>query len=171
LAQFEANLQTTIVNAGYLKRYGIDMDESFVMFEDYNLFMKLAANGPVCAVDDILCLCRLLPSSWTEKSLERHAGERFATLDQICAANPGIEARYPEAFREARARGSYYKARYEMQSGRTGAARDTLRPLAGVSLVYRILYWLSACPWAWKIVHDRNLKARLTSLFLRSGKA
>ena len=171
LVQFEANLQTTIVNAAYLKRNDIRMDEDFVMFEDYNLFMKLAAKGPVCAVDDILCLCRLLPSSWTEKSLALHAGERFATLEHICAANPGIEARYPHAFPAARARGFYYEARYQMQSGQAAAARQTLRSLAGLSPVYRFLYWLSWWPWAWKLAHGRSFKAKLTSLFLRHKKA
>ncbi len=54
LIQFEANLQTTMLNLEYMKRYAIEIAESFVMFEDYNLFMKLAAKGPVAVVPEIL---------------------------------------------------------------------------------------------------------------------
>jgi glycosyltransferase involved in cell wall biosynthesis len=171
LAQFEANLQTTIVNADYLQRYDITLDESFIMFEDYNLFMKLAAKGPVCAVPDILCLCRILASSWTQKSLERHAGERFRTLNQLEAANPGIAAQYPAAFREARARGVYYQARFDMQAGHHREARRRLASIAGLSWTYRLLYLLSWLPMAWRLAHDRTMKVKLTGLLLRRKQA
>jgi len=169
LAQFEANLQTTIISADHLRRYDIALDESFIMFEDYNLFLKLAARGPVCTVPKILSLCRILPNSWTQKSLERHAGERFRTLEQLEAANPGIEARYPKAFQEARTRGAYYQARYDMQSGRHAKARRTMRTIAGISGKYRLLYLLSWWPWAWNLAHGRTIKLKLTRLLLRQA--
>jgi glycosyltransferase involved in cell wall biosynthesis len=166
LTQFEANLQTTIVNAGYLKRFDIQFDESFIMFEDYNLFMKLAAKGPVCVVPEILCLCRILATSWTARSLESHASERFRTLTQLRAVNPGIEWRYPEAFRDAKTRGLYYRARHEMQRGDFADARETMRGIKKLAPIYRVLYWLSWWPWAWNAAHGRKLKMRLTGLFL-----
>jgi glycosyltransferase involved in cell wall biosynthesis len=169
LTQFEANLQTTIVSAAYLRRYDIALDESFIMFEDYNLFMKLAAKGPVCVVPEILCLCRILPTSWTQKSIARHAGERFRTLEQLEADNPGIAARHPDAFRKARARGVYYQARHEMQEGRHADARRSMARIQSVAPVYGALYLLSFWPALWKAAHGRSLKLRLTAL-LMAGK-
>lgn len=167
LMQFEANLQTTMINASYLKRYDICLDESFVMFEDYNLFMKLAAKGPVCVVHEVLANCRVLPTSWTSISLERHANERFRTLEQLRLANPGIEDRFPKAFQEAEARGRYFSARYDMEQGTYAKARSTMRSIAGLAPVYAALYCLSWWPWAWNATHDRKLKSKLTGLFLR----
>lgn len=166
LAQFDANLQTTIVSASYLKIYGIHLDESFFMFEDYNLFMKLAAKGPVCVVREILSYCRVISTSETTTSLERHSSEWFRTLEQLRLENPGIEARFPEAFREAEARGQYFSARYDMARGNYAKARLTMRLIAGLAPVYAALYCLSWWPWAWHITHDRKLKSKLTGLLL-----
>jgi glycosyltransferase involved in cell wall biosynthesis len=167
LTQFEANLQTMVVNAGYLKRHDIQFDETFTMFEDYNLFMKLAAKGSVCAVPEVLCLCRILASSWTVRSLEHHASERFRTLAQLRADNPGIEQRYPQAFRDAATRGDYYRARYEMQKGDVLEAREIMRRIRKQAPIYQALYWLSWWPWAWNAAHGRTSKMKLTGLFLR----
>jgi len=167
LTQFEANLQTMMVKAEYLARFGIQFDENFVMFEDYNLFMKLAAKGPVCAVPEILCLCRILASSWTARSLERHAGERFDTLEQLRAANPGIDQRFPQAFRDAAARGWYYLARHKMQIGAYSEARRIMSDIKGDAPIYRVLYWLSWWPWAWNTAHGRTSKMWLTGFFLQ----
>lgn len=166
LINFEANLQTTMISVDYLRRYKIEIDESFSMFEDYNLFIKLAAKGPVCVVPEVLSLYRVGASSWAVKSLKHHASERFRTLEQLCADNPGIDARYPEAFREAEARGFYYQARYEIESGRAAEGRKVLVRIRNLSPVYRILYWLAWWPWLWNMVHRRPLKSRLTGLLL-----
>ena len=162
LRQFEAFLQTTMINARMMRRYGLEIDPSFVMCEDYNLFMKLAAKGPVCVVPEVLSVARLLPSSLTERGLERHAIERFATLDQVIRDNPGIEVRHAAAFSEARARGCYYQARYEMQSERYAVARRTLGAIRGVRGVYFLLYLVSFWPGLWRLVHGRRMKSRLT---------
>jgi len=167
LTQFEANLQTMMIKAEYLARFDIQFAETFVMFEDYNLFMKLAAKGPVCVVPEILCHCRILSTSWTARSLEHHAKERFDTLDQLRAANPGIDQRYPQAFRDAATRGRYYLARHKMQIGEHSEARQIMGSIGGVSPIYRVLHWLSWWPWAWNAAHDRTSKMWLTGFFLR----
>ena len=166
LTQFEANLQTMLVNAGCLRRFGINFDDTFIMFEDYNVFMKLAAKGPVCVVPEVLCLCRILAESWTAKSIKYHSAERFRTLDQLCEENAGIEQTYPEAFRMARARGQYYLARYKMQLGAYEEGRRIMYELRNVGGVYLVLYWLCCWPLAWRAAHARAFKMWLTGLFL-----
>src|SRR5262249_9201722 len=125
--------------------------------------------GAVCSVPEILCVCRILSKSWTARSLDRHSIERFITLDELRRDNPGIEAKYPEAFRQAEARGLYYRARYEMQMGEAVRARETMHEIKSHSKLYRYLYWLSWWPWAWRLVHGRTLKRRLTNAGFRIG--
>jgi glycosyltransferase involved in cell wall biosynthesis len=167
LANCEANLQTTIINADYLKRFKIEMASSFMLLEDQDLFLRLAAKGPVCVIPEILCVWRLLPSSLTVTARDRFAIERFHTLAELRRDNPGIEKRYPEAFREAEARGFYYQAGYEMQTGKFSQARATLKRIRFVRPVYFFLYLVSLWPALWHFVHGRTVKARLTNLLLR----
>jgi glycosyltransferase involved in cell wall biosynthesis len=167
LANCDANLQTTIVNRNYMQRYGIETSPSYMVFEDVNLFLKLAAKGPVCVVPEVLSVWRLLPTSLSATLRERFAVEYFHLLDDLRGENPGIESRYPDAFRAAQARGIYYRARHEMETGRSAAARRSMAQIKSVRPAYMVLYLLSFVPPLWHVVHDRTMKARLTNLFLR----
>lgn len=171
LANCDAFLQTTMVNRSYMQRYGIETAPFYMLFEDVNLFLKLAARGPVCVLPEVVSIWRLLPTSLSETKKDRFALEYFHLLDDLRQSNPGIELRYPEAFRQAEARGFYYQARRDMEIGNSAAARQQMRKIAGVRRVYTVLYLLSYWPWLWNTAHDRTLKARLTNLFLGRGRA
>jgi glycosyltransferase involved in cell wall biosynthesis len=162
LTHFEANLQTSMLRRSVLERYHLEFDPTYTMFEDFNLFMRLAAKGPTCVVPEVLCFCRVMSGSASDKSLANHARERFATLDQLRAENPGIERRYPRAFHDAEVRGYYYRARYEFESGRAADGRKTMRKIAGEAPVYAALYLLSFFPGLWRRAHKRGTKTRLT---------
>jgi hypothetical protein len=110
-----------------------------------------------------------LGNSWTERSLDRHAPERYATLDQLKAENPGIEQRHAPAFDQALARADYFAARWDMADGRVDEARRTLAKIAGKRQTYRVLYLMSFCPPVWRIAHNRHIKHKLTNLFLRNN--
>lgn len=167
LANCEAYLQSTIVNSGYLKRFKIATADSYMLFEDVNLFLKLAAKGPVCVVPEVLSVWRLLPTSLTAAKRERFPTEYCHLLEELRQQNPGIDRLYAGAFREADARGRYYQARHEMETGQFPRARATLREILRVRPVYLALYLMSFWPALWHVVHGRILKARLTNLFLR----
>jgi len=171
LANCDAFLQTTMVNRGYMLRHGIETAPFYMLFEDVNLFLKLAAKGPVCVLPEVVSVWRLLPTSLSETKKDRFAMEYFHLLDDLRQSNPGIEQHYPEAFRQAEARGRYYQARRDMETGKIAAARAALHKIADVRKAYRILYLLSFWPWLWNLAHNRTLKARLTNLFLGRGKA
>jgi glycosyltransferase involved in cell wall biosynthesis len=171
LADCDANLQTTMVNRDYMLRYKIETSPSYMLFEDVNLFLKLAAKGPVCVVPEILSVWRLLPTSLSASRRERFAVEYFHLLDELRGENPGIESKYSEAFRVAKARGIYYRARYEMETGNKSAARRSMAEIKSVRPVYGVLYLLSFIPPLWAAAHDRTMKARLTNWFLRRSGA
>lgn len=171
LSNCDAFLQTTMVNRDYMQRNGIETAPFYMLFEDVNLFLKLAAKGPVCVLPEVVSVWRLLPTSLSETKKDRFAMEYFHLLEDLRQTNPGIELRYPDAFRQAEARGHYYQARRDMEIGKTDEARATMRRVAGVRKVYGVLYFLSFWPWLWSLAHNRTLKAKLTNLFLGRGKA
>lgn len=171
LANCDAFLQTTMVNRGYMQRNGIETAPFYMLFEDVNLFLKLAAKGPVCVLPEVVSVWRLLPTSLSETKKDRFAMEYFHLLNDLRQTNPGIELRYPDAFRQAEARGHYYQARRDMEIGNSAACRQTMRKIVGVRKIYAILYLLSFWPWLWNLTHNRTLKAKLTNLFLGRGKA
>jgi glycosyltransferase involved in cell wall biosynthesis len=171
LADCDAFLQTTMVNRVYMQRYNIETAPFYMLFEDVNLFLKLAARGPVCVLPEVVSVWRLLPTSLSETKKDRFAMEYFHLLDDLRQSNPGIEDRYPEAFRQAQARGVYYQARRDMEIENIAVGRDAMRGIAGVRKIYGILYMLSFWPWLWNLAHNRTWKAKLTNLFLGRGKA
>lgn len=171
LHQFEANLQTTMLRRDILDTHNIRLQDSFRMFEDYNLFMRVAAKGQVCVVPEILAICRILKNSESEMTREDHAKERHLTVEQLIEENPDIELKYPAAFEEARARGEYFKAIHLMASKKHGEARAVLDGIAGKAMKYRCLRLLADWPAAWQWAHGREMKRRITALVrLLNGK-
>jgi len=171
LANCDATLQATMVSRQYLLRYGIETAPFYMLFEDVNLFLKLAAKGPVRVLPEVVSVWRLLPSSLSETKRDRFALEYSHLLDDLRRSNPGIEKVYPDSFRQAEARARYYQARRDMEIGNIVAARRIMSEIADVRRVYRILYFLSFWPWLWNLAHNRTLKAKLTNMFLGRGKA
>ncbi len=159
-------LQTTMVNGATFRRLKMRINEECHTSEDYNLFMRLAAKGEVCLVPEVLSTCRIVQSSLTDRTLERHAVERFLTLEDLKAENPGIERRFATGFQEAAARGSYYRAKYLMDAGDARAARSELKVASRVSTIYLLFYALSFWPQLWQLVHDRQIKSKLSKLLL-----
>lgn len=167
LANCDANLQTTMINHNYLRRYAIEAASFYMVFEDVSLFLKLAAKGPVCVVHDVLSIWRLLPSSLSATKRERFPMEYSHMIEELQRDNPGIRKRYPLAFHHAEARAQYYRARWEMESGKFAQGRATMARIRSVRPAYFVLYLFSFFPRLWMLVHDRNVKSRLTNLFLR----
>jgi glycosyltransferase involved in cell wall biosynthesis len=170
LANCDAFLQTTMINRRYMQQFDIRAAETYMLLEDVNIFLKLAARGPVCVVPEVVSIWRLLPQSLTETKKKLFPVEFSDLLNDLRCTNPGIEKRYPEAFRQAEARGCYYSARLEMDNGEYVKARVLLRKIRSVRYVYFSLYLLSFIPALWRFSHDRTVKARLTNFFLGRGK-
>ena len=155
-----------MIRRDVLSRYDINFEESISASEEYNLFMRLAAKGPVLVQPVVLGKYRIYEGSLSDRQISRWAIERNFTLDQLLQENPNIERRYPLAFREARNRAVYYKARYQASMGDFEAVRATMRKIASQRLLYRLLYWVSSWPWLWAKIHNSKRNGMLGSLVL-----
>lgn len=169
LLQFDINMVTPLLRREVLVRHGLNFEPEVTASEEYNLFMRVAAKGAVLALPDVLGVYRVSSGSLTNRQISRWSTERHFTLDQLERENPGIESRYPRAFREARARGDYYLARYLVSLGDIRQAREVMKRITRVDWRYRALLAALYLPGAWNAIHrggfKRILATRLASLF------
>jgi glycosyltransferase involved in cell wall biosynthesis len=170
LVDFEINIATVMMRRDALSQLKMETIASFLMAEDYYLYLGLAVRGVVCVVPEVLVTYRQVSASWTERALHRHAIEFHETLDQLENDMPGITARYRQGFIVARARAEYARAKYEMSNGEYTAARARLWNIHSIRRAYAILFLVSFWPSAWRMIHGRALKARLTNIFLGQGR-
>lgn len=164
LNQFDINMVTPLIRRQALLEHGLNFDESVQVSEEYNLFIRLASKGSFCTIAEPLGVWRISPGSLTDQKMDRWAAERFYTLAQLKQENPGIENRYPRAFKQAEARGIYYKVRYLVANGEKGEAGRFLWSIASVHPVYLALLPCLFIPGAWNFAHKNNIKKRVAVL-------
>jgi glycosyltransferase involved in cell wall biosynthesis len=161
LRQFEINMVTPVLKKEVLDRHALGFDDSITASEEYNLFVRLMAKGDVCTIPQMLGAWRISPGSLTDRQMSKWAEERHYTLAQLKRENPGIELRHPDAFREAAARGEYYKARYLMSEGRKADAVKVMAAVAPLDLKYRVFWIGMHFPFFWTLVHKTYLKRKI----------
>lgn len=159
LMQFDINMVTPMLRLSTLRQQGLDFDPNIHGSEEYNLFMRLAARTPICVIEKILGKYRVRKKSLTNQIMHLWAKERYYTLHQIQAENPGLKEKYPKAFHLAEARGAYYKARAHMASKDKPKAKASLRPFIFTNFIYFVLYSSLFFPnIVWELIHRDNIK-------------
>ena len=169
LNQFDINMVTPIIRKSVLSKLGINFDPIITASEEYNLFIRLAANGKFLTQDEVLGQYRIYENSLTDKQIALWAFERRYTLSQLEIENPGIKSKYPKAFVEAEARAAYYEAQYLMSLGKRDDCIKTLYKLIDINITYRVLYYLSYFPSIWRIIHRRKTRMIIINIARRMG--
>jgi len=169
LNQFEINMVTAMVKREALNKFELSFDKAITASEEYNLFVRLAAKGLTLVQPKILGAYRVHKGSLTDRQIGQWAFERRYTLAQLKEENPDIQFRFPKAFEEAYARGSYYEARHLMSKGCIKEARNIMVTIANIDFRYALLYFSLYFPMLWDILHSNTIKrvmlARISSLF------
>jgi glycosyltransferase involved in cell wall biosynthesis len=166
LTDFEVNVATVLMRRSALAKLDLAQISSYVMAEEHFLYMNLAARGDVCVVPEVLVEYRHVANSWTERVGERQAPEMAATLDQLERDFPELARLCAGNFVQARAKNTYTRARYEMQAGNHRAAQASMASIRHRRRIFMVLWLVSLVPPLWNLVHRREIKARLTSLFM-----
>lgn len=162
LYQFDIYLSSIMFRREALIKESISFDTNLVCSEEYNILMRLATKNKFAVVKESLSKWRVHGTSLTTKTISKWAFEREYTLDKIIKENPGIDAKYPKAFREAYARADYYRARHYFETNEVIKARQSLAKAKFVHPRYLILYILSFLPKSvWFFVHKAKLKNSL----------
>ena len=161
LMQYDINMVSPLVRHAVLERYRLNFNPEIAASEEYNLFLRVIAHGTVCALEEPLAAMRIAAGTLTDRQIARWAIERFLTLEQLEAENPGITRRFPRAFRLAAARGEYYRARHLMRAGSVAEARAALRGIIDVDPAYRVMFALTYSRPLWNFAHSVRLKRQL----------
>lgn len=158
LTQFDIYVPALLVRRSALAKSGLAFDPRITASEEYCLFVQLAAEVNMRSLPDLLADYRIHDGALTNKSVAKWAEERFYTLDRLLERHPEVASEYPAALREARARGLYYQARYEIATGHPSNARRSLRQAWPAGLMYVALWLLACLPSAWNQVHTWKSK-------------
>ncbi|MBF0419919.1 MAG: glycosyltransferase [Magnetococcales bacterium] len=158
LRQFDINMVTPMFRREIVSQYGLNFDPSITASEEYNLFIRIAAKGNILVQNILLGDYRVSTGSLTDRQISKWAYERRYTLDQLKSENPGIENKFPEAFREAKARSDYYEARYMMSEGRVNDAKLVMSGIKNHDKRYAFLYFTLQVPFLWDLIHSKFLR-------------
>lgn len=154
LKQFDINMPGAMIRRQALVDKNLNFDPFVRASEEYCLFMQLMYEEKVSIINETLIKYYIRQNSLTNQCIDRWYIERFHTLDCILKAHPDAEIKYPDAFRIARARGFYYKARYLMGRGEKNEARQCLKGIMNVDRRYKILYYVTFLPTiVWNKLH------------------
>lgn len=168
LNQFDIYVSTLLMKRDVLVQGGFEFDLEMVGSEEYNLFMRVAAKHKFYIINECLTKWRVHHGSLTSRAISRWAHERVYTLEQLKKQNPGIESKYPEAFKEAYARANYYQARFLVSENDLAGARKALRQVIGVRPIYLTLYLLLFFPaGVWNTIHSANIKHKVVPKILK----
>lgn len=154
LRQFETDVPTMMIRRATLLETKLNFDERIFGSEEYDLLLLLSATHRFAVVREYLSKLRHHRSSLTYSVMEKWSADRMLTLAKLKERHPGLEDRYPSAFREAYARAHYYRARWLVQEGRSDEACEVLKPLGAAGWRYRVLHLaLRISPAFWNFIH------------------
>jgi len=162
LLQFDINMVTPLIRRQAIIEHQLSFDPIITASEEYNLFMRLAAKGPVCSIKKILGAYRISANSLTNRQISKWAFERRYTLNQLQEENPGIREKYIGAFKVASDRGDYYESCYLMRIKKYKEARKLLTEIRSATKVYNALFFLAHFPYIWNIAHSQIMKRHLS---------
>ncbi|OEH85509.1 hypothetical protein BHU72_05335 [Desulfuribacillus stibiiarsenatis] len=154
LANYEINFQTAMIKRIALSK--IDkpyFDLQLQYSPDYNLMMKVLANGPAICLSESLVQYRKSKNSLTHKLISRWCVESEITYQQLEEMGALVYSTEQQQ-RAARAKIEYYKARYLISINHYKEARLALSKYKGSSVRYFIIYVLAYVPWLWRYLHQ-----------------
>lgn len=146
LLQYDIPLVTAIIKTEKLIESKLNFDLNVKGSEEYCLFMQLAIHYEFIVIPEALVRYRVLGDSLTSKTINIRGTERKYTLDKIIDAYPKVGNQYPDALKEAYARGVYYDAQYSAFIGDKILARKLMKSIKGIQPRYYLLYLILFFP-------------------------
>lgn len=167
LNNFDINMVTPLINKTKLFELGLNFDPEIEASEEYNLFMRIAAQGRVYYLNERLGYYRVYDGSLTDAKIHRWAWERLRTVASLLDYNPNLFLSDYEAVSEAIDRGIYYHACYLQAFSRYRESRMVMSKIKYKSWLYFILFLCAYFPALWRGLHSKAWKNKLTKLIKR----
>ena len=155
LKQFDVPIVSSMIKKSILLDNDLNFDLNVSTSEEYCLFMQLSVNNEFVVIPKGLVKYRIHDKSLTNKTISKWASERRYTLNKIKQKYPKIEENYPNEFKEAYARASYYESQYLVSIGKKWEAFLLLSKYSFVNKKYLILSLLLLLPsFVWKKIQE-----------------
>jgi glycosyltransferase involved in cell wall biosynthesis len=161
LVQFDIPMVATMISKVKMLKSKLNFDENVYGSVEYALFIPLAVKNNYIALDTFIVKYRVHDSLSTKLS-DKLYKERINTLNKILKQYPDLKTKHPNEFREAFARGAYYKSQHLMSKGEQIKAFKTLNKYMFIDVRYFLLTLLTICPiFIWNFVQKmKNKKFR-----------
>lgn len=157
LIQFEIGLPSVIISTKKISEGGIRFNDHLKGFEDYCLFMELAAQYAIRAISEVISKYRIHQGALTNRTISLWAEEREYVLRFLSTKYPSLRERHKRAFRIAFSRCGYYRARYYVSKRERVKAIKELAKHMHVDLRFIGLLVLLLLPVkVWDAIHRKR---------------
>ncbi len=161
LSFFEINMQTPVISRRFLLDNDLNFNPNMITSEDFNLFIRIAAKGPIKVLKKPLAAYRV-HNSMTNKRIDSWYLDHQITLTELLKENPLLKENYKLPLLKAESKAKYYHARYLFSKNEKSEAREIMKSIKTVSFVYLVLWVISFSSLFWKIMHSDIVKRSLS---------
>jgi glycosyltransferase involved in cell wall biosynthesis len=147
LKHYEINMQSVMIESGYLAKQDLNFSRDLKYCPDYNLFMEICSKSEVGVIHDFIVKYRFRKNSLSSKTLDLAPVEIKYTLDNILNHNPDFKEKYPKQIKLAYSKVVYYKAIYCIKQKKFKEAQYILRKIILIKWQYLALYFILFFPF------------------------
>lgn len=163
LSFFEINMQTPVISRKFLVENSLNFNSNMITSEDFNLFIRIAARGPIKVIKKPLAAYRV-HHSMTNERIDSWYLDHQITLEELIKENPSLTKDYKLPLLKAESKARYYQARYLFSINEKSKGRDVMDSIKTVSLIYLVLWIISYSSTFWRIIHSDLLKRSLSKV-------
>jgi glycosyltransferase involved in cell wall biosynthesis len=126
LTRYFLSLETVVIRHSSLSRLRYWFDEKFSTIEEADLFRRIAYNGKLDMVNEVLAKWRVHSGSYTWNKIQDFRLETEQMLDEYDKLYPGFSFNYANEITQLRARLLVGEAKYYWQTGESKKARELI---------------------------------------------
>jgi len=126
LTRYFLSLETVVIRRSSLSRLSYWFDEKFSTIEEADLFRRIAYNGKLDMVNEVLAKWRVHSGSYTWNKIQDFRSETEQMLEEYDKLYPGFSVSYASEIIQLRARLLVGEAKYYWENGESKKARELI---------------------------------------------
>jgi glycosyltransferase involved in cell wall biosynthesis len=140
IRHYEINMQSVMINRGFLVNSNLEFDTTLKYCPDYNLFMKIASENEVGVLSDYLVKYRKVSNSLSSKTLNIVSSEVESSLNEVIENNKIFKYVFKRELVVHRDKLKFYRAVSEIKNNRITKARKILLTIVFNDYKYFLIY-------------------------------
>lgn len=156
LARYSLSMETVIVRKKTLLSLDHWFDDTLIMAEEMDLFLRIAYNWELDYVDEPLCKWRIHEESESYKHAYLIPKEKELILEKLTRLYPDFRERYSKEIEEQKRMINYQWALSKWKDGSIKEARRYLKPYIWKDKNAFLAYFLSYTSYNWYIYLKEN---------------